>query len=393
MIQWLLRFLFQTVFQAEGLSLEKLVSLCACEAIRLCRIKRLGPKRLVGRVGRRDYPRLCQLAQERGWQVTSLGAAGLGRWVEELKKRWGLAVGLALLMILAGAAMQFIWQVEIDGAGAYAGDIRAYLSQQAIGVGTLRRKVDLKALQSELEWRYPKVAWVQAALRGSTLIIRLVEGVPVPQVAPYGAPGDVVAARGGIVVSVEPAAGTAQVKAGDIVTTGQVLIKGEEKRGGEETVLVKARGRILARVWDQARVWIPMTETLSRPTGQSQVMQAVVTPFFTWGSLARPNYLTSDTLVEIWPLGGAWWPVTLRRETTQETALEISPRPEEQVKAEAGLAALRALRQKIGLNDELVDKWVDYCMIEGGRLEACATAERVVDIAQPAPYGQEKPSF
>ncbi|MBQ8537252.1 MAG: sporulation protein YqfD [Clostridia bacterium] len=377
--------LFQRRFRAEGLSLEKLVALCAAQEISLSCLRRTGPKCLKGRVSESDYPRLCALAQERGWQITSLGSAGISRGLERMKERWGLAVGLGLTTLLIIAAMQFVWRVEIVDAGAYEGDVRGYLTQHAIGVGTYKGRLDLAQLQTDLEWRYPKVAWVQTALRGSTLVVRLVEGIPVPQVAPYGQAGDMVAARGGVIVTVEPAAGTALVKAGDIVIPGQVLIQGVERRGEAESVQVKARGRILARVWDQARVQMPLNETLSEPTGESCVVQALVTPWFQWGDLEHPEYEASDTLVEIWPLGGAWWPVSLRRETTEAVKLRLHKRDQAQVEAEAGLAAMRLLRQKIGLDDDLVDKWVDCCMIEGGIVEACATAERVINIAVQAP--------
>ena len=57
----------------------------------------------------------------------------------------------------------------------------------------------------------------------------------------------------------------------------------------------------------------------------------------------------------------------------------------DQAKAEAGLAALRALGQKIGRNEVFVDKWVDYCMIEGEILEAVAMGERRIDIGRSEP--------
>ena len=34
---------------------------------------------------------------------------------------------------------------------------------------------------------------------------------------------------------------------------------------------------------------------------------------------------------------------------------------------------------------EIIDKWVDYCMIEDDTLAATATAEWLMDIAGPAP--------
>ena len=380
-----LEWLFQQKFRAEGLSLEKLAALCAHEGIELARIKRQSPKAITGWVPQRDYQKLCDLASQRGWSVSSVGLGGLSLWTAKMKGRWGMAVGCLIMALLIAVALQFIWQVEIIGAGAYEGDVRTCLIQKGVGVGTFKGKLDLKKLQNELEWRYPQVAWVHTSLRGSTLVVRLVEGVPVPEVAPYGAPGDVVAARAGVIVSVEPQAGTPLVKNGDIVKAGQMLIEGLERRGSDEQVTVKARGRILARVWDQVRIRIPATETISHPIGKAHVSQAVTTPWFQFGNLSHPRYDASETLVELWPLGGVWWPVMLRRETCQEVKIEKRPRDVSQTAEEARQAALRLLAEKTGRNDDLVDKWVDCCMIEGGIMEACATGERVIDIAQARP--------
>ena len=288
--------------------------------------------------------------------------------------------------------MAFVWQIRIEGAGVYEGDLHGYLGERGIRVGTLKSKVDVKQLCRDLEWRYPQTAWVQADWRGRTLVIRLVEGVPAPQVASYGEAGDVVADRGGIILSVEPQAGTALVKPGDIVTPGQILIKGEEKRGTEETIWVKARGHVWARVWDRVAVELPMTLNLSEATGRSATVWEIDLPGKSFSFAEEPSYDLMDIHSQMVPIGGCWWPVWLKQSVYEEVTLRQELRPEEEVKAEAGLIAMRLLREKVGLGDELVDKWVDYCMIDGGKLAAYATAERRVDIAGFVPYSQTPPS-
>ena len=67
--------------------------------------------------------------------------------------------------------------------------------------------------------------------------------------------------------------------------------------------------------------------------------------------------------------------------------ITVQPREEGQLRAEAAVAALRRLREKIGIHDDLVDKWVDYCMIEGEVMEAVATGERLIDIGTPRRAG------
>ncbi len=378
--------LFLISFRMEGLSLERLFNLASEQNIMLQDLKRSGLKAVEGVCGETDYKKLSELAEQRGWKLTRLKHKRLSALVNWLKKRMAVAVGLVLCIAIAVVALQFIWRIDILDAGPYESEIRLYLKEQDIHPFLWKRDVSLTELTASLEWRLPRVAWVQAYYRGAALVIRCVLGVPPPGVETEGGPGDVVAKRDGILVSLLPVAGTPMCKPGDLIRAGQVLIAGWERGTGEEKIPVKARGTAMARGWVGVKVRIPMDEVISEPTGRTAVSQAVQTPYFQVGEIETPEFLRSDRTVEIWPVGGAWWPVYLHRETFEEVALSIVPREEAQVKAEAGLAALRALSQKLGAGHEPVDKWVDYCMIEGRMLEATAIAEILADIALPRPW-------
>ncbi len=378
--------LFLVSFRVEGLSLERLLNLAGEQNIMLHDLKRSGLKAVEGVCVESDYAKLSELAEKRGWKLTRLKHKRLSAVRNWLKKRLAVAIGLVLCLSLAIVSMQFIWRIDILDAGPYESEVRLYLKEQNIHPGIWKRNVSLQELTSSLEWRMPKVAWVQSYYRGAALVIRCVLGVPPPGVETEGGPGDVVAQRDGILVSLLPLAGTPMCKPGEMVRAGQVLISGWERGTGEEKIPVKARGIAMARGWVGTKVRIPLDEVHSEPTGRAYVSQVVQTPYFQVGTLDTPEFLQSDRTVEMWPIGGVWWPVYLRRETFEEVALTVVARDEAEVKAEAGLAALRELSQKLGAGHEPVDKWVDYCMIEGRMLEATAIAEILADIALPKPW-------
>lgn len=378
--------LFLVSFRMEGLSLERLINLASEQNILLHDLNRVGLKTVEGVLSDKDFGKLAALAGERGWKLTRLRRKGLSAAVSWLKRRKGVVAGFVLCVGLAVVALQFVWGIDILDAGPYESEIRVYLMEQNIRPGMWKKDVSLPDLISALEWRMPDVAWVQAYYRGASLVIRCVQGVPPPEVETEGGPGDVVAKRDGILISVLPLAGTAECKPGDMVHAGQILISGWERGANGLKVPVKARGIAMARIWEGVKVRIPADEVLSEPTGRTAVSQIVTTPYFDVGALDEPEFLQSDQTVEMWPIGGAWWPVYLRRVTWEEVALSIAPRDEAGLKAEAGLAALRALSEKLGAGHEPVDKWVDYCMIEGRMLEATAIAEIHADIALPKPW-------
>lgn len=374
---------WQRRFTAEGLNLERLIRQAGEKGIALSGIRRLGSRKLRGQVDEADAAALQMLAEKGGWGFTLGMRLGLGRLADGLRRRIPLAVMCVLVLAAVICASRMMWQVSIQGAGVYEADLRAYLDE--VGIRPVRWKsgVDPAALRDALEWRYPDVAWVEVGWRGMTLQVNVVTGTAVGDTIDLSGQGDVVAARDGVISSVVTVAGTPMVKRGDVVRRGQVLISGEERTLGEAVRPVSARGVVMARVWDGASVRMSVSEQATVYTGRTQQAQTVRLPWFNLSPMEDSGFEQQDISVREMPLGGLFWPTVIRTETRMEAAIRRQGRDLEAVKAEAGVAAMRLLRQKIGLDDDLVDKWVDYSMIDDEELVAVAIGERMIDIAQP----------
>lgn len=373
-------------FQAEGLHLEKLMRLAAAQQIPLTRIRRKG-RRLTGCAPEAALPQLRELAARGGWALDVRGYAGLSCLREQVKRRWLVCVLCLLAVAGVVTAMQLVWAVELVDAGAYAGDVRAFLQTQGIHPLMWRAQADLPALRDALEWRYPRVAWVEVGWRGTVLRIRLVEGVPQGETVDWHGSRDVVASRDGVVVSVVPLAGTARCKPGDTVRKGQVLIAGEERDGADTLRPVAARGKVTARVWDGARVRMSIMERQTVYTGAVLERTCIQTPWFSLWPRAESGFQQQDVEVTRVPLGGVFFPMWVQRERCLEAQVGAAPRPLAEVQGEAGLAALRKLRMQVGSGEVFIDKWVDYCMINSEILEAVAMGERRVEIGVPQERG------
>jgi len=381
----------QRGFTVEGLNLERFIRQAGDRNIRLTRLRRSGRK-TSALVDEDDLPVLMEIAEQGGWRLTIGGRHGFGRLADLLRRRWVLVIALAAAGLSIAVASQLMWRVEIQNAGVYQADLEQYLAEQEIKPPIWKHSVDLAFLRDALEWRYPQVAWVECGWRGMTLKITLVEGVAQGETQSYIGVGDVVALRDGVVDSVITVAGTAQVKAGDVVRKGQILILGQERTSDDLIRPVAARGQVLARVWDGAVVRMSAEETSTIYTGKSEEVWMVTCPWFALWKPEPSPFEDQDVTVRETPLGGLFFPLTYRVETRLEADHMVKPRDLEQLKAEAGIAALRLLRQKIGIHDDLVDKWVDYCMIEGEILEAVGIGERLVDIAQQVRYDSPQAS-
>ena len=225
---------------------------------------------------------------------TPLEAVGANRLWERLRRRWPLAALLALALAGVCVALQWVWTVEVLDAGSYAGDVRAYLTEAGVRPFVWKSSVDTAALRGALEWRYPKVAWVEVGWRGTALCVRLVEGTLKGNTVDWHGSRDVVASRDGVIVSVVPVAGTARCKPGDVVRKGQVLIAGEERDGAETVRPVSARGTVMARVWDGATVRVSLREKQTEYTGKKLLRQTVRSPWFDLWGMEEDTFAQAD---------------------------------------------------------------------------------------------------
>lgn len=366
----------------EGLNLERFLRMAGESGIFFARVQRNGRKlRLL--VPEEQIQGVLKLAERGGWRCVEGRRQGLGRGLDALRRRWMLPAAALLCMMLVALGMQVMWRVEIHDAGSYQADVETFLRENGIVAPMWKQQVNPAELRDALEWRYPRIAWAECGWRGTTLSISLVQGVAQGETAAIGGSGDVVAARDGVIDSIVTAAGTPQVQAGDMVQAGQVLIAGYERGEGDTQHPVMARGTVMARVWERASVRVSCMENETRYTGRQQCAWKINGPWFTLTPQTPSPYETQDLQRSTMPLGGLFFPFTLVMEQRMEAEVIPQVRNFDEVQAEAGAAALRLLQEKMDFHDDLVDKWVDYCMIEGEVVEAVAHGERLMNIALP----------
>ena len=366
-------------FVLEGLNLERFLALMQKQEIPLLHVTRRDAKTLICRCYSADLTAVTALAGEKGWRISGIRAMGLSAFVQRMKKRPGIPVGLVLMLVLLSVLPRFIWRVEIRQAGPYHADISSFLTECGCRPGIPRTAVDAKKLEEQLLLRYPEIAWFQVYAEQGTLIVEATHGVPMPQM-PSNEQGDLVAQTDGIVSSVLVYAGTAAVKSGDVVRKGDLLIRGEERGEDDTAVPVRADGVVLARCWQSAAVHMPLYTIQRAETGRETVVSQLCTPWFALGNAEdSPAYLASNLTITVTPVGGAFIPLWQQKRVYREVSMERIPRDVEEVKREAAEAALKKLKSEL-FPDEIIDKWVDFSMIEDDKLAVTVTAERLADI-------------
>ena len=372
-------------FMVEGVNIGRFLRYAGEKGIRLQEIRRSAPKRLTASVQEADLPLVQTIALQGGWTFTTGERKGAGKAASAIRQRWLLAAMILMAGMAILTASRMMWRIDIIDGGAYEADIRAAVAEAGITVPMLRGRIDIGSLREQLEWRYPRIAWFECGWRGSTLVIRPVEGTLPRTDGAYDGACDVVASRDGIVAAIVTRAGTPVVQVGDIVRKGDVLIRGEERTTEGAVKPVAARGSVRARVWQGASVRMSSLETITTYTGKEEIVWTIRTPWFDLWPMAASSFEQYDTAVSEMAVGGIFLPMRLLILRRMEAEITTRQRSQTELEADAYAAARRKLCEKIGAEESLIDIWGNCSMIDTENIVSVAIGEMLVEIGTQVP--------
>lgn len=368
-------------FRAEGLSLERLLNQCVENGVHLKRVKKTSARALEGCVAAADLQRLQALAEARGWRLTVLDMRGPVRLSQLVKRRALLIAGVLVFLALTYSAVQCVWFIDIRGAGPYTGEVQRILASHDVHAGRFLFRVDTDAIRQDMERELTGLAFVGVSTQGVTVTVNCVQARLAKTAA--AVPGDLVAAGDGVIDTISVVKGTAQVKVGDVVRRGQVLVRGSERAWSGATQPIRAEATVSARIWYKGEAFVSGTLSEPVPTGDAQTVRSLCVPSFEYALEDAPEGGEYEIATRLLPIGGPM-PVWLKLSEYQPVSYINVPRDMEQVKQEAATAAQRIAREKVAQEAIIVDKWVEYSMIKESGCTATAVIEAVVDIAEAA---------
>ena len=202
-----------------------------------------------------EASRVERICAKRGYACTiSKGRGALSAAVSRI----GLIVAAAALAVLLVVSQLFVTDVTVTGADtSQSARIAAIVAENGLSGVTLKSKIDPDAL-------------AYAYFDGDSLAIAVVPIQEKPSAAQPGS--EMVADARAVVTRVVVFSGTAEVKEGDVVAPGDVLISGKINIGTEEEPKyadVGADGIVYARVFESERLIFAPRYYLRQPTGRT----------------------------------------------------------------------------------------------------------------------------
>ena len=240
----------------EGYFLEKFVNICTRRQILLWDIKRRQSSKMTLKVSIRGFKMLKPVAKKTGCRIRILKKRGLPFFLNRYRRRKTFLLGAAVFIVLFYIMTSFVWSVEVTGNKNIETDlILKSLAAHGVKPGVLKYKINPEEVAGNIILDVDGLSYVNVLVRGTKIKVEVAEGVKRPQIVPLNEPCDIVAKKDGVIKSIVVKIGQAQVKEGDTVRKGQLLISGSIPIKGAENnpKRVHAMGEVLARTWYEGR--------------------------------------------------------------------------------------------------------------------------------------------
>ena len=256
------------VFSARGAFPERFLNLAARAGVNLFAVEKRDDI-LYCSVLASEYKALRRLARKSGIKISLREKHGLPFFIWRHRHRKGLLVGAVCFWLTLYFLSLYIWSIDVQGATAVdKSELDNLINSIGVSVGTLKSEIDAPIIEKSIMNQFENISWVSVNVRGSVLSLELKERVEPPDLIPSESPCNVKATREGQVVRMEVYQGSPEVKCGDAVVEGQLLVSGFVEDDFGVCNLRHADAKIFALTRRELKQEVALTQLERQPTGK-----------------------------------------------------------------------------------------------------------------------------
>lgn len=267
----LLRWLRGTVtFLIFGTFPERFINLALRKGLPLWDITPL-PDAMQATTYAKQYKKIIPLAKKSRVKIRASKKRGLPFINWRYRKRVGLVAGLLFFALATMFLSTRIWMIEVSGIERLdQNEIVTQLGELGLNPGVARKRIDTTALEKKMLMQNSDIAFIAINLKNSKAEVQINERIlPPEKITPPDRYANVVAACDGQIKYMEVYNGQPVVTLGDTVLTGDVIIRGLMEDKHQNTRLVFARAKVIARVYERLEVIVPVEQLVFLPFGDA----------------------------------------------------------------------------------------------------------------------------
>ncbi len=255
-------------FGVSGGSPERFYTACARSGVYLWDIT--AGKNAGACVAARKYKRLRRCARRAGCCLKLRGKHGLPFALRRTRGHTGLWVGGAAFLLIVYFLSLRIWCVQVTGDSPYpAEQLESALAAEGLARGAWKSSVDPQAAAGRIMLRFPDIRWMSINLHGSAAEVVVQRKIRKPPITDLTGVCNIKASATGQILSMKVYSGAPEVKKGDAVVEGQLLVSAvvEDELGG--STLTHASAEIFAETVHDLTARVELKQTKTVPTGRT----------------------------------------------------------------------------------------------------------------------------
>ena len=191
-----------------------------------------------------------------------------------MRRHWSFVSGILLFFCVLAFLSSFVWEITYRGQSSYSREtLQRTVEGLSVYPGMKRSRLDCDTIEKEIRRLHPQISWVSAEEKGSVLQISIKEGKKTIQHEKNVKAYHLVSPYNGVIQSIAVNRGTAQVKKGEKVKKGQIIISGivPVTGDGDEIVsknAVAAKGNVEILVEEEVREEVALSYQKKVYTGK-----------------------------------------------------------------------------------------------------------------------------
>ena len=255
----------------KGYYIERFINICKNNKITIWNLKRKDSIELNLNVRIKEFKEICKIAKKTGCKIKIKNKKGIPFLLHKYKKRKIFFILLILLVLIIGLSSCFVWNVEIKEENGYElENIREDIEKAGLKVGIFKGKINTKEIINKIRLERKDVAWMGIELKGTNAIVKLVKSDEKPDIINEDEYCNIISDKEGIITKISVQNGTANVKVGDTVKKGDILVNGWMEGKFTGIRYVHSLAEIEAKVWYTESIKIPYKVTETRYTGNEE---------------------------------------------------------------------------------------------------------------------------
>lgn len=255
----------------EGFFIERFINTCISKKIFFWKTNRSKSTVFSANIGVGNYKEVAKIAKKCQCIIKITNKNGLPFLLNKYRKRKIFVATLGVIIIGIIAISNFIWNIEIKGIDeTKQKEILEFIQNEGVDIGKYKNGVDLQNLINKIRIARDDIAWIGMEIKGTNLIIEVVEADEKPEIINEDEYCNIVANNDGIIVKVNAQNGTPAVQEGDTVKKGDILVQGWIEGKYTENRYVHAEGEIIAKVWYSEKEKVYYKQTYENQTGNKE---------------------------------------------------------------------------------------------------------------------------